>query len=517
MRIIATRKSRAVLRFVVDNDILRAHNNLGAALQAVRRTSEGLTSLNTALRLKPDFAIARLNRALHLLRNGDFLEGWREFEWRFVCPDYRLTSFPRPVWTGEPLQGKSILLRCEQGLGDTFQFIRYAPLIQARGGRVIVECQDAACEIVQSCPGVDLVVKRGAPLPKIDVQVPLMSLPLVFGTTLSSIPNQTPYLAADPQLVSHWQGRLPKGGLRIGIAWQGNKKFQGDAMRSLRLENFAAIAKISGVTLVSLQKNEGVEQLKLVSDFEVQTFTEELDVAAPFRDTAALICACDLVITSDTAIAHLAGALGKPVWVALAYAPDWRWLTSGEACPWYPTMRLFRQASFGNWKGVFAELAAEVQKLRSGDRTRLTPQAVVATAPPRIETSPGELVDKITILEIKRRRLTEPNKLAHVNAELISLLAAKVSTLPASPRLESLAQDLARVNEQLWDIEDAIRECEQSQDFGPRFIELARSVYLTNDQRAQLKKAINQLIPSGFQEEKSYAQYCTDAAKPSMA
>lgn len=498
-------------------DLSEAHSNRGAALQALCRYAESLAAFDTAIALKPDFAVAHLNRSLSILRDGRFEEGWREFEWRFLCPDYRLASLGRPAWAGERLDGKTILLRSEQGLGDTIQFIRYATLIKQRGARVVVEAQDAVGELVASCPGVDQVVKRGAPLPHIDVQTPLMSLPRIFGTTLPTIPATTPYLSARPELVAAWRQKLRSPGkLLVGIAWQGNKKFQGDRLRSLPLAEFRPLSAIPEVALVSLQRNEGTEQLFSGLDFRVQEYTGELDATGPFRDTAAIITACDLVVTSDTAIAHLAGALGKPVWVALSYSSDWRWLIASDTCPWYPTMRVFRQTAFKDWPGVFSRIASELRQVVAGDRDRLLPSLPSpAVNELRAEITPGELIDKITILTIKSERLDDAAKLANVHRELDSLQKTSREFIASSPQLRELAHNLKHVNEQLWDIEDDIRRCERDQDFGPRFTALARSIYIQNDRRASLKREVNNLLHARFCEEKSYCDYRYQA-EPSM-
>lgn len=489
-------------------DMSEAYNNLGAALQATRRYRDSLAAFNTALHHKPDFAVAHLNRSLTILREGDYEAGWHEFEWRFHCHEYRLTFNNRPAWSGGPVAGKTILLRSEQGLGDTLQFIRYAELVQERGARVLVECQPAVRELVAGCAGVDTAFARGAPLPHIDFQIPMMSLPLALGTSLATIPNRVPYLHANAELVEKWRTRLaPLGKFIIGIGWQGNKKFQADHMRSLPLAHYRALASIPGVALVSLQKNDGAEQLKEELGFTVHQFTEELDASGPFRDTAAIMTAADMVITSDTSIAHLAGALGRPTWLALHYSADWRWLSQGDASPWYPTMRLFRQPQFGQWSGVFEQMRAELSQVIHSSRMHLWPTTKLGCARLEVETAPGELLDKISILEIKAERITEPGKLASVHRELESLRNVRATRVPASQKLQDLAASLRLVNQQLWDIEDAIRACEHRQDFGPEFIELARSVYRTNDQRAALKRAINELLGSSIQEEKSYVSY----------
>lgn len=489
----------------VKPDLAEALNNLGAAYQALRRYHEAEHAIEQAVCIRPNFDVARLNLALAHLRGGRFIEGWQEFEWRFHCAEYRLPTSNRQLWMGENLAGKTILLRSEQGLGDTFQFIRYAKRVKACGAHVIVECQDATVGLVKTCPGVDEAVGRGSPLPAIDVQCPLMSLPRIFRTTVETIDAETPYLFAEPGRVERWRKRLrPADQFVIGIAWQGNRKFAADATRSLPLTHFEQLATIPGVSLVSLQKGDGADQISGVS-FAVQDFSAELDTDGPFRDTAAIISACDLVVTSDTSIAHLAGALGKPVWVALSYSPDWRWLEETDRSPWYPTMQLFRQSTPGDWNEVFQRIAGGLRTLRNGEAVPAVP-----TAPPLppilAEVAPGELLDKITILEIKQARIPDPEKLANVRSELACLADARNRIITPSAKLDSLVSRLRAANETLWDVEDELRECERQQNFDQRFIDLARQVYVTNDRRAEVKKEINQLLRARFQEVKFHGK-----------
>jgi hypothetical protein len=250
----------------------------------------------------------------------------------------------------------------------------------------------------------------------------------------------------------------------------------------------------------------------------VGTLGADFDAGADaFLDTAAVMENLDLVITSDTSIAHLAGALGRPVWIALRRMPDWRWQVEREDSPWYPTARLFRQQSAGDWEDVFGRVAAELEQVLAGERDRLRPVrkgAVSLSSPPApTSTEPavpiafGELVDKITILQIKAERLTDSGKLGNVHHELELLLAARRSLATSVVGLDELCLELKHVNELLWDVEDHIRECERCDEFGPRFVELARSVYKTNDRRSDLKRRINHLVNSAIVEEKSYKRY----------
>ncbi|MDX1948749.1 MAG: tetratricopeptide repeat protein [Pirellulaceae bacterium] len=345
-------------------DYAEAHLNLGLSLAEQGRHDEALSCYDAALQVRPDLAQAHVKRGhVHLL-SGDFAQGWREHEWRLRCDDFEARDFAQPRWNGESLAGRTILLHAEQGLGDTIQFIRYAPLVSLRGGQVIVECQRPLAKLLAGFEGVDQLVPRGEPLPEFAVQAPLLSLPHLFGTTLHTIPAAVPYLRAEPQRIERWRQRIGESpGFRIGIAWQGNPAYRLDKLRSIRLARFAPLAAVPGVRLISLQKNLGSEQIAELRDqFTVEDFSAELDLEGAFLDTAALMTALDLVVTSDTSLAHLAGALGVPTWVALPVDPDWRWLLAREDSPWYPSMRLFRQTERGNWSEVFGRIAAEVAR-----------------------------------------------------------------------------------------------------------------------------------------------------------
>jgi hypothetical protein len=342
---------------------------------------------------------------------------------------------------------------------------------------------------------------HGDPPPEFDLHVPLLSLPRLLGTTLESVPADGPYLDADPDLVETWRHRLGAyPGLKIGIAWQGNPKFRLDWVRSIPLAQFAPLADVPGVHLLSLQKGAGREQLAAPERrFPVTDLGGQMDeTTGAFMDTAAVMKNLDLVITSDTSIAHLAGALGVPVWVALNAVPDWRWLLNRDDSPWYPTMRLFRQTRPGHWEDVFHRMAEVL-------RERLASPAV--PRPITVEVAPGELIDKITILQIKSEQITDATKRHHVGTELAVLAEARDRAMPDSADLTRLAAELKAVNEALWRIEDEIRLCERDEDFGPRFIALARSVYHTNDRRAALKRQVNERLGSRLIEEKSYATY----------
>jgi tetratricopeptide (TPR) repeat protein len=354
-----------------------AYCNLGAALRSLGRLDEAEACFAEAVRARPDHAAAHLNLALAWLQQGRYADGWTEYEWRWKHK-HRLRPYPQPLWDGSPLSGKTILLYAEQGLGDTIQFIRYASLVKKRGGRVTVECQPPLLRLLETCEGVDVLLPRGAPLPAFDVYLPLLSAPRVFGTTLTTVPAGIPYLNADDGLVEQWRQQLEaatevRGGLRIGIAWQGNPKFGQDRRRSIPLASFAPLARLPGVTLVSMQKGFGVEQLReLGIDFPLVVWGDRLDrESGPFMDTAALMKSLDLIISCDTAIAHLAGALGVPLWMALARVPHWIWLLERNDSPWYPNARLFRQSEHGSWNEVFEQMTTEL-RTASKDRDHST-------------------------------------------------------------------------------------------------------------------------------------------------
>jgi Flp pilus assembly protein TadD len=363
------RRDEAVTAFyqaiALKADYAEAHNNLAITLVALGDAAGGLASFAEALRLRPDYAKARTNRALALLQTGDYEQGWREYEWRWRTDDFKLRDFGKPRWDGTPLEGRTILLHVEQGLGDTLQFIRYAPLVQARGGRVLVEAPARLLPLLRRCPGIAELVAQGQPLPAFDVEAPLLSLPGLFGTTRATIPASVPYLSADPALQVRWSEELGSvEGFKVGIAWQGSRTYRGDRSRSIALRHFEPLARLPGVRLFSLQKGYGSEQLAAVAaDWGVVDLGRRLDEGSgAFVDTAAVVTQLDLVVSSDTSVAHLAGALGAPVWLALASACDWRWGMAGEDTPWYPNLRLFRQQRAGDWDEVFTRMAEQLHE-----------------------------------------------------------------------------------------------------------------------------------------------------------
>jgi len=344
-------------------DYLHALNNLGAASRALGMPERAVDCYRRVLALDPDYADARWNLALVDLYLGRLEEGWRGYEWRFRKVDpIPVRTFPHPPWDGSPLEGRTILLHAEQGFGDTLQFVRYAAPLAQTGARVLVECQSAAiAPVLTRVPGVSRVLVRGEELPHFDAHASLMSLPLLCGTRLESIPARIPYLTAEPGLAETWRARVTGAGLKVGLVWAGRKSYKDDGRRSLSLRLFAPLAGIAGVRLFALQVGEGADQA--ASPPPGMELTDLGARIESFADSAAIMANLDLVISADTATAHLAGALGRPVWVLLPAACDWRWLRDREDSPWYPSARLFRQSRRGDWPEVLERVARQLAQL----------------------------------------------------------------------------------------------------------------------------------------------------------
>ena len=341
----------------------------GVALGSMGRFREAIESYERALSITPDLVAARWNQALLRLLLGEFERGWKLFETRFELtpPQHDPRALSCPAWRGEtPLEGKRIWVRPEpgDGFGDTIQFCRYVRLLDALGARVIFEVRASLRALMSTLsPRLELI-SLGDPVESPDCQCTLMSLPLAFGTNAQTIPAERGYLKADPRRVAAWAERVGAEGLRVGIAWQGHERWQLKG-RSMRLQQFEPLLRVPAVRLISLQKGSGTDQVGEVSFHErILSFGDALDEGPDaFLDTAAVMMNLDLVVTVDTSVAHLAGALGVPVWVALKTPTDWRWHLDREDSPWYPSMRLFRQRVPGDWAPVMESLAAELARL----------------------------------------------------------------------------------------------------------------------------------------------------------
>ncbi|HEY0837851.1 MAG TPA: hypothetical protein VGE72_28300, partial [Azospirillum sp.] len=328
------------------------------AARDLGRLAEAVAGHGRADRLSGGEPTVRWNYALALLLAGRLQEGFAAHEARWRARGFPTAprGLPQPLWQGEDIADRTILLHEEQGRGDAIQFARYAPLVAARGARVVLEVGEDLVGLMRTLPGVDTVIARGEDVPPVDVQCPLLSLPHAFGTTLATVPANVPYLAADPARAAGWRRRLAGDGLKVGLVWAGNPAFAGDRDRSPGLVALLPLLDVPGVRFYGLQLGPGREEL---ADRALPAaFTDLAPHVADFMDTAAIMDNLDLVISSCTSPAHLAGALGRPVWVLLSAVPDWRWLMGRVDSPWYPTARLFRQPRPGDWAAVVAEVRA---------------------------------------------------------------------------------------------------------------------------------------------------------------
>jgi tetratricopeptide (TPR) repeat protein len=497
-----------------------AHYNLGNALHGQGHLESAIASFNTALQLKPNYPEAHWNSSLTILLGGDYSNGWKEYEWRFKSE--REISRPHALpkcskWDGRSAkQNHKLLLVSEQGLGDTLQFMRYVIALRNEGILVSLCAQRKLHTLIQSS-GIDPspLTPEQANQVKDGHWIPLLSVPRHLEVSPSNPLITEPYIKTNNELSTKWNSILSvEKNPIVGLNWQGNPKAEKTVLRgrSLRLETFAPIANQTNASLLSLQKGFGSEQLETCSfKHRFVSCQDQINDTWDFLDTAAIIANCDLVITSDTSVAHLAGGMGKTTWLLLKKVPEWRWGLEGDTTFWYPSMRLFRQRERGNWDEVMERVAEELQK-QFASNPQATQAAPAATPPSKPETiqdiqapiSLGELIDKITILQIKTQHL-QYTALENVKKELEALettlknLQLNIDT--------TLIQRLKEVNQDLWQTEDAIRDEERQESFGETFIHLARSVYRQNDRRAAIKKEINTTYRSPFVEEKSYQAY----------
>jgi tetratricopeptide (TPR) repeat protein len=379
----------------VDPDYAIGHSNLAVVLRKTGRIEEAFAASQCAVTLDPEQPQARFNHAHYLLLNGDLKNGFAEHRWERKCKNVAryFPTFSEPEWQGEAFGGRTLLLFAEYGIGDVLQFVRYVPMAAALGGSIVLEIQPELVPLLRTMSGVT-VVPRGAPRPPFDLQLPLMDLPCVFGTTLATVPAAVPYLHPDPAKFVRWcralndealedkavfedkaLGGAPAGGttsLKVGLVWAGNPRHKSDHYRSLSAEAVLPRLVMPGVQLYSLQKEPRPADMPVLAELaaDIIDLGPKLD---DFAETAAAVAALDLVIAVDTSVAHLAGALGRPVWLLTPYALDWRWLRDREDSPWYPTMRLFRQHKPQAWDGVLARVSAELARIAAGERDRIWP------------------------------------------------------------------------------------------------------------------------------------------------
>lgn len=367
--------------------LAEAYYNSGNAYQEQGAIETAIACFKESIRVQPDFVEGHWNLALALLLTGRYQEAWLEYEWRFRRDGTPFPDLPRPRWNGAEFKNQTLLVWAEQGYGDTIQFVRYLPEVKSRGGRVVLACQPVMERLLQPCAGFDHLVTcppEAIDPDLYDLQVSLLSLPGLLETTVRTIPAEIPYLTSQPDKVQAWREGLPKKeGLHVGIVWAGNPQHGNDQNRSCRLDDLAPLSTIPDVVLHSLQKGHGAEQI--TSPPAGMKVTDLSDHVDDFTDTAAVLSNLDLVITVDTAVAHLAGALGRPVWLLLPFVPDWRWLLERQDTPWYPTMRLWRQAAPGDWMTVVQGMCEALRRLCHQEK-QLRPEMLHTT--PKCKASP---------------------------------------------------------------------------------------------------------------------------------
>ena len=499
-----------------------AHNNLGTAFQQQGDLTAAIDSYNSALQLNPNHPEANQNLSMAELLAGDYKNGWKRYEYRFQSKKNQVILNANPSckqWNGEALvQGEKLLLIHEQGLGDTLQFMRYATALRNQGISVSFCAQPKLHALIQAS-GIDPspLTPEQANQVGDEKWIPLLSVPRYLEVSPENPIITEPYIKTTKEFHTKWSEILSAEQQPIiGINWQGNPKIEktgtGFWGRSLALETFAPVANCSHISLLSLQKGFGSEQLATCSFKErFVSCQDQVDGTWDFLETAAMIANCDLIITSDTSVAHLAGGMGKTTWLLLHKVPDWRWGLEGDTTFWYPSMRLFRQKERGNWHEVMERVAealkAHFEHLSAPNQPAAAPQPATKLEPIQNILAPislGELIDKITILEIKTQNL-QGTALENVKKEL-EALKSTLNDLQLNIDT-TLFQRLKEVNQNLWQIEDDIRDQERQKSFGDTFIRLARSVYQQNDHRAAIKKEINTTYGSGLVEEKSYQQY----------
>ncbi len=358
-----------------DPKYLSAHKNRGTLHAWLGNYDLALESYAQAEKLSPDEAETHRNLGVIYLLKGDFERGWREYRWRWKCPEAAQYSYPQPKWTGQPLAGKTILLYSEQGLGDALHFIRFGAVLKEHGAVVVVHGPAALNALLQKCRGLDAYVPNSLPIEQpFDYHCSLLDVADVLAIDVSKIPMADGYLEPPEYLVGYWQRwlkALPPATLRVGLVWQGNRDHMADIFRSFPLKTYASLGRIEQVQFISLQQGFGTEQIRDWSGVRpLIELPEGTDVSSgAFMDTAAIVSQLDLVITSDTSMAHLCGALGRPAWVLLNKMPDWRWLLDREDSPWYSSLRLFRQSKQGDWAGVAAQVEARLCELVTSEKT----------------------------------------------------------------------------------------------------------------------------------------------------
>ncbi|MEG4519068.1 MULTISPECIES: tetratricopeptide repeat protein [unclassified Microcoleus] len=453
---------------------IEAITNLGSAVEQLGDVNRAIFCYSKAIEIDANCVKAHFNLSLVLLLTGDWLRGLAEYEWRWQTEQAKKLprlNFDQPVWDGSDLNGKTILLRSEQGLGDAIQFVRYAAIVQQKGGKVIISCYQELKRLFKQIPGIAQVAVRMDELPDFQVQAPLMSLPHILGTNLENIPAKVPYLAGPP----NWQFSLNcDRNFKVGIVWAGSSEHLKDFQRSSDLSYFLTLLDISGVSFYSLQKDLSADNRSLLTQIPVIDLSDNLN---DFADTAAVISQLDLVISADTAVAHLAGALGKPVWILLCFMPDWRWMLEREDSPWYPTARLFRQQKPGDWEEVFDRVKIALKHLIS-IRYQAVPGNADPEAPPRFSLSPAQVQFHIA------KALEKQGKKAEAAAHYEQVIAASPSHAEAHSYLGYLKQENGQIGE-------AISHYKQALETNPNLSETNLYLGSALEEQGQVAEAID--------------------------
>ena len=505
------------LRDLLDGapDCVEAVVDYGALLNDTGRHDEAIALVSDAFARQLDHPELHTVRSVSLFAVGDWPAAWADYEHRLSNPQLARWLLPtdRPRWQGEELGGKTILLQSEQGYGDTLQFVRYAPLIKARDGRVVLRAPQALLPLLKTVAGIDDIVSTEEKAPPFDLHVPLLSLPLIFATQADTVPAAIPYLVPDPELVAQWRERLGNhGGLSVGLVWQGNPAHPNDRRRSIQLDYLRPLLDCPGARFVSLQVGPGQEQLIGLEDRIVEAGAQ-IDTTS-FADAAAIIANLDLVISIDSAIAHLAGALGKPVWIMLATASDWRWLKTREDTPWYPQMRLFRQKVAGGWAemvqrlrtALWAFVGAAPDPVEEGgtppqrgtDPVAAVARSLVATA----RTSLPTICDALFVEACRQYRAKNIDRARKLFLHVLSLDPTHVNTLC---NLGALERQLGRGQRALELLQTAIV---LAPDLAPARTALAdalRDAGKLEQALAQYRKAI-ELAPNNADGHVAYAK-----------
>jgi len=490
-------------------DIKKAHKYFEEALEVHARVLE----------MRPDYPLAHFSHSLSNLTLGKFEEGWPEYEYRWQSYNEKPKEFPQPVWSGQDLNGKRILIYAEQGFGDTFQFIRYGKLLKERGAYVIAQTQHQLKDIISQCQYLDEVLSDREQLPPFDYHIALMSIPMVVNTTLETVPNEIPYLNAKEELTKLWKEKLSSDKkFKVGICWQGNKQYRTVflkkevASKAMRLETFEPIASVPGVSVYSLQKINGVEQLEDISKtMEIHTFGPDLDEASGrFMDTAAIMKNLDLVITVDTSIGHLAAGLGAEVWVLLPYPADWRWMLDRDDTPWYPNMRLFRQPERGDWDSVLTRVVQELQeKVEAYNREQHVSDLkkkrnpslfdryahrndIRVTAQEELPTELSNIVDTMTQRSLAIQDTRDPNHRRGLIHDHKVLQERYQPYMQSSEELKALTQQLLLINKRLWELDKELA-AGRSSIFEESFMNLVTEIYKIQALKKMVLNQINEI------------------------